>query len=406
MMRNVIVYTCAYNAEKTIERAIQSVLTQSYTHLVYHILDNGSTDGTMAIIRKMAADKRIIVHRNALNHVWEPGNDCVAIASLYDDADYFTWLDADDEIRPTFIEKTLAFAEMNDLDISVCGNDFVDVRTKLQRGKRISGHDLVIENDAFSQCFTQYHQYMRTYWAKLFSVSVLRRIDIAQFPALPYGWDTLFTQEAFQNAKRVGILAESLYKYYVSQESVSHHWDARRIAADRKLYEVARNYLIKKTGHVSIHNEEFLLLVYMSAIRDTLKVLWNAQIPDSEKIAGVLDVFSYEYTKKLAAHEYLGVLLSNDSVCQRERRELFNAAATWLLTCENVPDERVEEFCNVGEIACAVAENAGGWIFFKKLHAQFLIEQNCTDKARAEIQELMQLLPEDDELAGMWAALA
>jgi glycosyltransferase involved in cell wall biosynthesis len=44
------IITVCYNSAKTIEATIQSVLSQSYPHIEYIIIDGGSTDGTLDII--------------------------------------------------------------------------------------------------------------------------------------------------------------------------------------------------------------------------------------------------------------------------------------------------------------------------------------------------------------------
>jgi glycosyltransferase involved in cell wall biosynthesis len=46
------VITVVYNARGTIERAIQSVITQAYDNVEFIVLDGGSTDGTLDIIRR------------------------------------------------------------------------------------------------------------------------------------------------------------------------------------------------------------------------------------------------------------------------------------------------------------------------------------------------------------------
>lgn len=46
------IITVCYNSVKTIERTIQSVLMQQYENLEYIIIDGGSTDGTVDIIKK------------------------------------------------------------------------------------------------------------------------------------------------------------------------------------------------------------------------------------------------------------------------------------------------------------------------------------------------------------------
>jgi glycosyltransferase involved in cell wall biosynthesis len=46
------IITVAYNAARTIEQTIKSVISQSYENLEYIIIDGGSTDGTLDIIKK------------------------------------------------------------------------------------------------------------------------------------------------------------------------------------------------------------------------------------------------------------------------------------------------------------------------------------------------------------------
>lgn len=50
----VSIITVSFNAEKFIERTIQSVINQTYPHIEYLIIDGNSKDGTVGIIKKYA----------------------------------------------------------------------------------------------------------------------------------------------------------------------------------------------------------------------------------------------------------------------------------------------------------------------------------------------------------------
>ena len=57
MKEKVSVIIPTYNREKTILRALQSVLEQTYTNIEVLVIDDGSTDGTADIINGVDDDR-------------------------------------------------------------------------------------------------------------------------------------------------------------------------------------------------------------------------------------------------------------------------------------------------------------------------------------------------------------
>ena len=58
----------AYNAEKYIGEAIESILQQTFSDFEYIIIDDGSTDRTWEIIQEYAQkDERVVVMQNEKN---------------------------------------------------------------------------------------------------------------------------------------------------------------------------------------------------------------------------------------------------------------------------------------------------------------------------------------------------
>ena len=81
------------NAEKTIDRAIKSILDQEYSQFRLIIIENGSTDNTWKIIKKIAKyDDRIILFK--LDNASLTNALCFGIKNIKEDL--ILRIDADD----------------------------------------------------------------------------------------------------------------------------------------------------------------------------------------------------------------------------------------------------------------------------------------------------------------------
>jgi glycosyltransferase involved in cell wall biosynthesis len=107
----------AYNAEKYISEAIESILAQTYTHWELIIVDDGSTDNTVKIIREYQnQDKRIkVYHFDTNKGLPTARNQSIKMAN----GKYLACLDSDDIAMPERLEKQVDFMEANP-EIGVC----------------------------------------------------------------------------------------------------------------------------------------------------------------------------------------------------------------------------------------------------------------------------------------------
>ena len=126
----------AYNAERFIEEAIRSVLSQSISDLELIVIDDMSTDHTSNIIRDLAdGDSRICFISNEKNiGVAQTRNRGLEIAS----GKYVALLDSDDYWRPMMLEKMINRAEETGADIVYCSYELVD-----EEGKRVCNDFIV-----------------------------------------------------------------------------------------------------------------------------------------------------------------------------------------------------------------------------------------------------------------------
>ena len=102
-----------YNGERSLAHAIRSVLEQTYTRFDLTVLNNASTDGTLAIAREFAAqDARVRVHTNpALISVVDNHNKAFTLVSP--DARYAKILGADDWLFSNCLAELVRVAEQH-----------------------------------------------------------------------------------------------------------------------------------------------------------------------------------------------------------------------------------------------------------------------------------------------------
>ncbi|MCH5279569.1 MAG: glycosyltransferase family 2 protein [Christensenellaceae bacterium] len=107
-----------FNGEDRVERAIESVLSQTVENMEIIIVDDGSTDGTYEVIERIAEkDLRIRILRNSIN---------IGTAKARNRAidecrgELVAFLDSDDTWHPEKLEKQLDVFRNSDADIVYC----------------------------------------------------------------------------------------------------------------------------------------------------------------------------------------------------------------------------------------------------------------------------------------------
>lgn len=106
---------CAFNREKYIAEAIQSVISQTYKDWELIILDDASTDGTEEVIKTFLSDTRIRYVKNPIN-LGLARNRIRGIEEIH--GQYIAILDSDDRWSDsTKLEKQCEFLDKN----PVCG---------------------------------------------------------------------------------------------------------------------------------------------------------------------------------------------------------------------------------------------------------------------------------------------
>lgn len=117
-----------YNGQRFVEQAIDSVLYQTYPNFELMVVDDGSTDNSLQLIRRKAqGDSRI--HVISLAHNAGVAN-ARNIGIKKAQGEYIAFLDSDDIWTEDKLERQLALAEKG-ADIVYCSYDFIDEKNNL-----------------------------------------------------------------------------------------------------------------------------------------------------------------------------------------------------------------------------------------------------------------------------------
>ena len=123
------IITVSYNAAKTIEQTILSVVNQTYPNIEYVIIDGGSTDGTIDIIKKYE-DQIAYWVSEPDNGIYDAMNKGIDVAI----GDYIFFLGADDTLTSAnIIEEVAVFiCKYIKSDQILCGKVFmIDNNTQM-----------------------------------------------------------------------------------------------------------------------------------------------------------------------------------------------------------------------------------------------------------------------------------
>jgi glycosyltransferase involved in cell wall biosynthesis len=109
-MPRVSVVMPVYNGEEHLEPAIESILNQTFRELELLIVDDGSTDGTFAVLQRYArSDSRVRVFRQDHSGIVAALNRGSELAR----APYLARMDADDIAFPDRLTKQVKFLDQN-----------------------------------------------------------------------------------------------------------------------------------------------------------------------------------------------------------------------------------------------------------------------------------------------------
>ena len=237
MNKKVSIIIPVYNTEKYLEKCLDSIINQEYRNLEIIIVNDGSTDNSMAIIKKyQKLDSRIKVFEQPNKGAGSARNKGLDNAT----GDYISFVDSDDYVSPLFIKKLVEAFKEDDL-FSHCGID--------KNGKDFG----VTEEERklfIRACVTN----------KLYNAKYLKDI---RFTNHKYSEDLIFNYKlSFINDNGTKV-NDILYYYNYNGDSLTNTWHDNYNEIFNQMDEIVNYRDIDSLSNERKERLEFLLIWYL-----------------------------------------------------------------------------------------------------------------------------------------------
>ncbi len=224
-----------YNAERYLEQCLDSVINQTFKDIEIICINDGSTDGSLKILQKYAAnDNKLIIIDKENRGVSAARNDGLERAT----GEYIMFLDADDFLEKNAFTKLLPVISEQAPDIACSGVNFYYSGKK----EEMRWHSEKIWALADGKNYDENISYAQIYvWDKIFKHQFLKDNNIKFVENLVTAEDGLFAKICFFKNPKVSFLKEYLYNYRKDNKNSATCVIARPILTDLETFKILVN---------------------------------------------------------------------------------------------------------------------------------------------------------------------
>lgn len=215
-----------YNAEKYINRCVDSILGQTLKSIEIILVDDQSTDNTPRICDEYASNNSNIkvVHKENEGPGFARNN-----GILVAEGEFIAFVDADDYIDPFMYEKMYHEIMKVKADSCICGFKKIDENKEITNVPNPMGNQVFEQDDVRKHILLNILGSMPTekkdhiiglsVWKNLYSSSLIKKNNIKFYSERRYySEDTLFNIDYFLQAEKV-VTMEDMFYYYVENST-------------------------------------------------------------------------------------------------------------------------------------------------------------------------------------------
>lgn len=255
-MAKISIIVPVYKAEKSIQKCIDSVISQTYTDWDLILVDDGSPDNSGKICDEYAKkDSRIkVLHKE------NSGVSCARNFAIehISNSQWITCLDADDELQPIFLQsffdgistKNIDFAFLSDF---ICCRELIQISSRIAEPKVYEGNDFVL----FLQKYIDFPA-LKSVHANFFKTQLIKENFIRFDSNIRNGEDHIFVLRYLLFAKSAQVIEGNGYIYYPPQEYSLKY--APQLKELKYKFSIMESYLdqLAKKYNISFEKEKEL----------------------------------------------------------------------------------------------------------------------------------------------------
>jgi alpha-1,3-rhamnosyltransferase len=241
-----IVVPC-YNHEKYVKETIDSIVNQTYKNIELIVIDDGSKDNSVEVIKKLADKYNFTFIYRSNKGLSSTLNEGLSIAK----GKYFSTVASDDILMLNKIEKQVKFMESNKNENFAGIFGYVKIIT--DNGNESDNINLKKEIYDFSQIF--YHKFLLPAPTNFFKKDILIDLDGFDEDTILEDW-SLYLKLTYNGYKLVR-LPEILASYRRHNTNITN---------DIKRMDLARKSTINKYSHVKGYNKVLARLEFITFV--------------------------------------------------------------------------------------------------------------------------------------------
>jgi len=302
-MSKIDVIVPIYNAEKYLEKCLNSIFNQSFKDFNVIAIDDGSTDSSLEICKAYESK----FHNFKLKTTVNKGVSSARNLALYfSTATYVVFVDSDDYLEKNYL-LLLYNKAIENMDLAICGYKYVDENDNIVKH---SNFNLIYDKENLIIDILLNPSGARSaLWNKIFSNEIIVTRKIQFNSELRIGEDLLFLIDYMLYSKHFCLLKDQLYNYRVnprgtmkqigSTNNISKYfseWTSlelieKKINEEKLLTSGIENAIFSKKiltinkllKYSTSKEKNWILISYIKV--NFMKIIYSKKIPFNIKIA-------------------------------------------------------------------------------------------------------------------------